>query len=428
MYLPNRIALFGPTWLHENFATSPATQTLLSLFLQDGIQVDVFTERQITGLYPPLDQITNIYGAAASPPSAQAPQRVAGHTVQSPLQRKLKRTRIKLNWLKNELRKMPAIYYSQYEPRKCVSSRRLRAAIDDHVARTSYDCAIGIEEGGIILARHSLPQRTPLLYYSLELYTEDHPAFAGLGRYNFRHRKRMQRLSFPHARAVVIQDHDRARVLFEDMRQPYDAERVITFPVSFLGQAQMRRDGFLRERFTEIGERTILLQFGSIRPDRFSDEIIQASHSCPSDMAVVVHGSISHDCWEALQTAPCLASTGDVPFEEVEKVPASADIGLIFYQSSSDNNRLIAHASGQLALFLKCGVPVIVDDKPSLRSLVEAYHCGVAVQKPADIFDAARHIRANYDAYCQGALRCFAQEHDLLPHYAQLREKLASLV
>ncbi|NJN66444.1 MAG: glycosyltransferase family 4 protein [Chloroflexaceae bacterium] len=131
---------------------------------------------------------------------------------------------------------------------------------------------------------------------------------------------------------------------------------------------------------------------------------------------------------EALkESGTCWINQDLVPFETLADVPASADIGLVFYKNFSENDRLIAHASGQLALFLQCGVPVIVDNKPSLRYLVETYHCGVAVRSTDDIFDAARQILADYEAYCQGALECFAREHDLSGPYARVRDKLRNL-
>ena len=101
---------------------------------------------------------------------------------------------------------------------------------------------------------------------------------------------------------------------------------------------------------------------------------------------------------------------------------ASSDIGIIFYQENNENDGIIAHASGQLSLFLKCGIPVIVDNKPSLRRLVDTYGCGVVVESADEVFQAAQTILSAYDSYSQGALACFDAEHKLDSHFQSIME------
>jgi glycosyltransferase involved in cell wall biosynthesis len=423
-----RIAFFPPPSFGSNIIRSPAVYSLLRLLAEDGIVVDVFTESSIIGRDKHLEPIHNVYAISSEQDSSdwsKKPSRL-DKVKRSLLLRPFLIGKIRLRGMLNWIKKRLAIHSSQYDPRQLVAKKSFLSTIDQHISGHKYDLVIGIDEEGIILAHYSLPE-VVLMCYSLELYTEEHPhPHYNNDRLFYGRMKMLQRQAFKQINAVLVQDHDRARFLFQDMHQPYDPEKVLTFPVSYVGKAHRYRDDFLRQRFPDIGERTILLQFGRIMQKRCSPELIRSTRQCPSDMVVIFHGPFDLASRDMLSSAQCLVSQPDIPFEELEKIPASADIGLVFYKDISMNNRLVARSSGQLSLFMKCGVPVIVNDTPSMRSLVETYHCGVAVQSPDQIYEASRQILKNYEEYCQGSLHCFAQEHDLHRHYEQLRTKLLS--
>jgi glycosyltransferase involved in cell wall biosynthesis len=171
-----------------------------------------------------------------------------------------------------------------------------------------------------------------------------------------------------------------------------------------------------------MGDRKILLQWGSTSKARRTDELLRASRACPPDLAMVFHGRIGSDCADELPKAQCWISKPDLPREAVVDLVASSDIGIIFYQENNENDGIIAHASGQLSLFLKCGVPVIVDNKPSLKLLVDTYGCGVVVDGADEVFQAAHTILSDYDSYSEGALACFEAEHNLESHFQSLME------
>ncbi|PZC47847.1 MAG: hypothetical protein C1O27_000732 [Chloroflexi bacterium] len=304
------------------------------------------------------------------------------------------------------------------DPRLLVASSNLIELVESSATGASYAAAIGVGEGGAVLAHYSLPG-VRLLYYSLELFYEGHPEMGG---HRFLRIKAAERELFPQVAAVIIQDEERARRLWRDMGCAYQPEKVLTFPTSYLGPADYLRSDLLRTRLPEMGDRKILLQWGSTSKARRTDELLRASRACPPDLAMVFHGRIGSDCADELPKAQCWISKPDLPREAVVDLVASSDIGIIFYQENNENDGIIAHASGQLSLFLKCGVPVIVDNKPSLKLLVDTYGCGVVVDGADEVFQAAHTILSDYDSYSEGALACFEAEHNLESHFQSLME------
>jgi glycosyltransferase involved in cell wall biosynthesis len=413
--MTGRLAVFLP---EGDASRQPAVYTLLQLLAQSGYAIDLFSETPVLPLDVTLEGVTAF--CAPAKVSNSLSRRLGQRLMQrSPLVVRAARLR---NVVRRALGKAKEPFSSALreasDPRLFVASSNLIELVDSTVAGASYDAAIGMGEAGAVLAHHSVPGAL-LLYYSLELFYEGHPEMGG---HRFRRIKAVERELFSHVDAVIIQDEERARRLWQDMGYLYQPEKVLTFPTSYLGSAGYLRSDLLRRRLPELGDRKILLQWGSTSKARRTDELLRASRACPPDLAMVFHGRIGSDCADELPKAQCWISKPDLPREVVADLVASSDIGIIFYQENNENDGIIAHASGQLSLFLKCGIPVIVDNKPSLRRLVDTYGCGVVVQGADEVFQAARTILSSYDSYSEGALACFEAEHNLESHFQSIME------
>jgi hypothetical protein len=100
--------------------------------------------------------------------------------------------------------------------------------------RYNYKCFIGIEKKGLIwagLLNREYKYHIPYLYYSLELYIEDHPI-----RFTDKFFPRLRKLEkrfHREAAATIIQDSMRAKVLFESNH--IEKQPVILVPVSLRG-------------------------------------------------------------------------------------------------------------------------------------------------------------------------------------------------
>jgi glycosyltransferase involved in cell wall biosynthesis len=154
---------------------------------------------------------------------------------------------------------------------------------------------------------------------------------------------------------------------------------------------------------------------------------MMVANRAPNRLAAVFHGGLAPELEKCALETRALVSKPNLALSDLWRVVAGADVGLVFYEPNNPNNCLVGHASGQLALYLQCGVPVIVNEVGSLASLVRRYRCGMVVQEERDIFSAAEAIFREYDQYCERALDCFRAEHDLSRPHEAVMARLAEI-
>lgn len=101
-------------------------------------------------------------------------------------------------------------------------------------------------------------------------------------------------------------------------------------------------------------------------------------------------------------------STNPVPNEELDELVSSAKIGIATYSIEDLGYRAenMGLAAGKIGNYLKCGVPVIATRVHSL-SYLEKYKCGVLVDNTEQIEDAIKTILNDYNAYVEGAYKCY---------------------
>jgi hypothetical protein len=84
-------------------------------------------------------------------------------------------------------------------------------------------------------------------------------------------------------------------------------------------------------------------------------------------------------------------------------------------------------ASGKLSHYLKCGLPAITSDTPSLRRLVEGSGCGACVGSPDAVAAAAARIFADLPGYRTRALRCYQEKLEFGRFFGNLLQRLEGL-
>src|SRR5262249_396722 len=149
----------------------------------------------------------------------------------------------------------------------------------------------GIEKVGLVWAGQVAAKlRAPFLYYSLELYNEEYVRQGLLNSFLFRQLRWAERRYHGRAAATIIQDVDRARVLFaSNGLAPADA-RIVYLPVSLLGPPYTRRSSFLHETLGIPKGRRIILYFGHIRERRYALDLADVAQGFPEDWVLVMHG------------------------------------------------------------------------------------------------------------------------------------------
>jgi glycosyltransferase involved in cell wall biosynthesis len=289
----------------------------------------------------------------------------------------------------------------------------------------SYCCYIGVEAGGLIMAGLARSwEKIPLIYFSLELYLEDDPRFQTQYYQNVRH---YERTFHRRSAATIIQDEDRAKILREHNR--IDGKQPFFFvPVSLLGDPVRTRGRYFYDKFNIPVNKKILLSIGGIETNRLSLDVALASTSLPEDFVIVQHGYTWDSEREYFQKVHALAAKSHslflsldmVNFDRIPELASSAHVGLVFYRSLSKNEEHTGAASGKLAHYFQCGLPVIGSNFRSIGRILEKYDCGACVDDPSEIPQALNKIVSRYDVMRVNAFRCYNEQYEFSKHFRRV--------
>jgi glycosyltransferase involved in cell wall biosynthesis len=276
----------------------------------------------------------------------------------------------------------------------------------------AYLCLIGVEKSGLIWAgRIAKERKIPLLYYSLELYTRDHPEAWRTVR-----NRRIKEFEARYHRqtcATVVQDRRRAAVLLDDNR--VERSEVICLPVSLPGPPHLGPRDFLREMYPELHGQHVVLQLGIIAERRWSVSLAEAAQHLAPGWTMVMHG------WGEIATMRCIAETdvhrrvfissSRLPAADLRQLARSAEVGLVLYRAFPLNDYLTAFSSEKLALYLQCGVPVIAFRYPGYE-LLEREGCGVLIDSVHEVPLAVERIMSAHMEFSQNAVQCFTKHYE----------------
>jgi glycosyltransferase involved in cell wall biosynthesis len=181
-----------------------------------------------------------------------------------------------------------------------------------------------------------------------------------------------------------------------------------------IGPPLPERSGYLQRKLGIDGSKVLVLAVGSLMRETWIDRILASVDVWPPDCALVLHGWIP-DAYFANQVRADAArhpgrvfvSTELLPDSEKYRIFQSAIIGLVCYEPTDDNLKYAAGSSGKLYDFMRVGVPVVANDIPGMRELVEGNACGVVVQSAEQIGPAIRTLLGDYRTYSQSALAAY---------------------
>jgi glycosyltransferase involved in cell wall biosynthesis len=100
-----------------------------------------------------------------------------------------------------------------------------------------------------------------------------------------------------------------------------------------------------------------------------------------------------------------------VASSDADELVASADVGLATYSLELLGYRatLMGLASGKIARYLRCGLPVVATDLPTVRKYLERYDCGYCADDPAGFGALLPSITNRYGELSRNASRCFEE-------------------
>ena len=289
---------------------------------------------------------------------------------------------------------------------------------------------VGIDSRGSAAAQiRSWFRRDKTVYLSLELVP------SGAFRRFARIIPWLERRALKRSAAIIIQDEERYSTLstyHSTARHP----RVFLLLNAPYGETtdeirEPTRD-FFREKFKLDAKEFpyIVLQAGFIDDQVYSKELAQSFSTMDGKYAFVFHERETRapddpyiQSLRELNSTNLFLSLDPLPFEEIDRVYSSATIGLAFYRDTNPNIGQIAKASGKLAFYLKHGLPVLVNNLPSLERLIRKFKFGEVITDPTDpeeISSALDRIIDNYDLFSENAKECFSKEFDFEKHVEPL--------
>jgi hypothetical protein len=95
-------------------------------------------------------------------------------------------------------------------------------------------------------------------------------------------------------------------------------------------------------------------------------------------------------------------SLDPVPFDQVDKVYAGADIGIVCYQIADQNEQTGWSSSGKLVYYLRHGMPIVIVTA-ECPSIIRESNCGKWVTDVAHIGEALEEIAEDFDGYSSRA-------------------------
>lgn len=286
----------------------------------------------------------------------------------------------------------------------------------------SYKALIGIERYGLAWAGFVSRQlKIPLLYWSYELYTTDHPRFQNDR--EFQRSKRVERKYYRRAKATIIQDEDRAAVLFKDNHTK--ADDLLLVPVSLLGSPITEKSQYLHNLLNIPSGKKIILSLGVIAPWRLSEEIIKAAQVFPEDWVMVLHGpcydkEFQNNLELSNPNKRVIISLKHIPSKEIDDLVSSADVGLVYYSNRNANDLLTAKSSYKVAQYAKAGIPMVVNDYPSFQKVLEKYQFGRSIKTMDEMTSALEIIFNEYDEYRKNALNAYTAIYEFSNQFSKV--------
>jgi hypothetical protein len=318
--------------------------------------------------------------------------------------------------LMRSLRKSIHLNDADLLPRHLFEQTRL------HMAGRHYRCLVGIERCGLVWAGHMASGvGTRLVYWSLELYTNDHPRFRH--KKEFRMSKRLERRYHLRSDATIVQDSERADVLLRDNR--IGKTRLLLVPVSVMGPPAPGKTTYIHGMLGIAPGKRVILAFGMMARWRLTLETVRAAQDFPDDWILVVHGP----CEDAgyLRELSCSnvngrarLSTGTIPQSEIGELAASADVGLVLYSNANYNDLLTGRSSEKAALYSRAGVPMVAFGYTSFKQVFDSYHCGRCISSFDEMIPAIEAILGGYDCYRAGALRAFQEVYEFPRQFSKV--------
>jgi glycosyltransferase involved in cell wall biosynthesis len=271
----------------------------------------------------------------------------------------------------------------------------------------SYDYIMGGDAfGNIIAAKLAQVYRNKHIFFALEFPQIVTEKVSNLGWIS-----KLENASLQSADYVVTHDDFHKRFLEEHF--DIDSSKILKLANASYTPIFATKSDWLREKFNLMDNEVLILHSGGLAQWFKTIELVRASRSFDDNYRLIFHvgGDLSNKRYleDALQVGDrILFSQSLLSNEELDQMIRSADIGVALYSEEHLGYRaeLMGLAAGKIGNYLKCGVPIIASNMPSLK-YIEDYHCGILVNDESEINAAVNQIMKDRATYSSNAYRCY---------------------
>jgi len=268
--------------------------------------------------------------------------------------------------------------------------------------RRSLNLIIGVEKLGLIWCG-KLNICSDIIYYSLELYLNDHPILSSA---YMKLIHKIEKEIHNHCLATIIQDKDRAEVLYKGNGIKNSDVPIILLPISIYQNKNEKLFNYFHIKYSLAPNSKILLYFGAGGFNRMMD-FDKIANNLPNDYYLIIHGlNISNKSIKN-EKSNIFISKDFFDQNGINIIISSATIGIVLYSNDIENNRLTAYSSEKIARFTQCGIPFISLRNNNYENLQKRYNCLELIEDYNGIRNAIDKIDYNYLEYRKMAFKAF---------------------
>lgn len=212
--------------------------------------------------------------------------------------------------------------------------------------------------------------------------------------------------------------HDDVHVDFITKHLSVGKEKFLKLPNATMGECVRSKSVSIRKTLVIDKEKTIVLHSGGLGVWFSSHELAKSSLHWKAGTVLVFHTShvaSGDEYYEKMcrddYRNKVFFSVVPLPSDQLDDYVSGADIGLAWYNKSVLGYRCeyMGTAAGKIGNYLKCGLPVIVNNFDSLSSYIHGYGCGICVNCIEEIDRAIESIKLDYEHYRMNAFRCYEE-------------------
>lgn len=273
---------------------------------------------------------------------------------------------------------------------------KYRRAVSKLLPELDFDY-LWVEGGNTILALGSVLLKYKFILQISELYEKSPRMFNAI------------RKVIHGASAVVLPEYNRAvmyQVWFSLRRRPYVLPNIPAFMPSEGDLKQLEKK--YSDKIALLEGKTVVLYQGHIGPGRDLTNVAKAIDELGEQYILLLMGKDHNTVAKLKGVCNHIVHIDFIPAPEYLAITKNATMGILSYDPTSINNAYCA--PNKLFEYAAYGLPMLGNDIPGLKYMLEYYHAGEIMDETSisSIKGAIRQIEGNLNNYRSNSRKLFA--------------------